>query len=172
MENGQTIIHKRNPWHDASLVEMVRAWWAGGRSGESIAKGISALHGERVTRSSIMGLISRRKFESPMSTKNRPNEPKRARVPRKPRVPRTELPPMEQAPMVALPAIEGAAALAFGLSKTLLELRAGDCRWPVGHDLPYAFCAATKAPGSSYCPAHSATAFRRPNSMGGRFYVR
>ena len=41
-------------------------------------------------------------------------------------------------------------------AKPLLELDAGDCRWPVGDPQKpdFGFCARKKSPGSSYCPGH------------------
>ena len=41
-------------------------------------------------------------------------------------------------------------------AKPLLELEAGDCRFPVGdpQKAGFGFCARPKQPGSSYCPGH------------------
>ena len=41
-------------------------------------------------------------------------------------------------------------------AKPILELEAGDCRWPVGNpqESKFGFCARPKQPGSSYCAGH------------------
>jgi len=43
----------------------------------------------------------------------------------------------------------------------LVDLHAGDCRWPLG-DGPFVFCALPALEGSSYCRAHHALATRAP----------
>jgi len=45
---------------------------------------------------------------------------------------------------------------------SILELRAGTCRWPIGHPGSENFCycgADTGHPAATYCPTHKALAF-------------
>lgn len=49
------------------------------------------------------------------------------------------------------------------LHLSLLELEAGQCRWPYGDGsaaLPYTFCGCPQFDGSSYCDGHAALAMR------------
>jgi len=46
--------------------------------------------------------------------------------------------------------------------KTLLQLGANDCRWPVGSKPPWRFCARPKVAGKSYCEEHQARAYMKP----------
>lgn len=41
-----------------------------------------------------------------------------------------------------------------------LDLREGDCRWPTGDNVPYAFCGRPVCPESSYCSEHYAASVR------------
>lgn len=42
----------------------------------------------------------------------------------------------------------------------LLDLGPGECRWPTGDGVPYAFCGAPVCPESSYCSEHYAASVR------------
>jgi hypothetical protein len=48
--------------------------------------------------------------------------------------------------------------------KKLLELEAGDCRWPIGEPRhpDFHFCGAQRADGRPYCELHWAMAFQPP----------
>ena len=60
-------------------------------------------------------------------------------------------------PRVPLPAPVAARHL------SVLELREGDCRYPVsGERSPFTFCGAPAAPGSSWCPHHGAVCISQP----------
>jgi hypothetical protein len=46
--------------------------------------------------------------------------------------------------------------------KTLLELKASQCRWPVDEiEGKHMFCARARCDGSSYCPAHHERSLKR-----------
>jgi hypothetical protein len=46
----------------------------------------------------------------------------------------------------------------------LLELRSGDCKWPSGTAVPYAFCGKPSIEdGAPYCMRHTKMAFVKPN---------
>lgn len=68
---------------------------------------------------------------------------------------------MSKAPTRIAP---GTAPKRVAKRKTLLDLEAGDCRWPIGepkHD-DFHFCGKPNAPGRPYCAHHWSLAFQPP----------
>lgn len=49
-----------------------------------------------------------------------------------------------------------------GSSPKALEQHTGGCRWPIGSDLPFAFCSETTEIGKTYCPVHDRMSVRPP----------
>jgi GcrA cell cycle regulator len=46
------------------------------------------------------------------------------------------------------------------LAKNMVDLGAMECKWPVGDDRPYMFCAASAAKGHHYCEHHLSRNYR------------
>jgi GcrA cell cycle regulator len=51
--------------------------------------------------------------------------------------------------------------------RTLMQLKAQQCHWPVGDPSAtgFFFCGAVVEPGYLYCPAHCARAYRTPSQF-------
>jgi GcrA cell cycle regulator len=150
------MLRKLNPgetlWSDALVARLSELWLAGTTGLE-----IAGLLG--VSRSSVMGKLRR----LGLLRQDRPRMPIVRRVARllksseqssRPQIPQMRtnkrpLPPPE--PYQAPPPPPDPPIGSF----SLLDLRAGHCRWPEGSRAPYAFCGAPQASQSSYCPEHA-----------------
>jgi len=80
---------------------------------------------------------------------------KRARPPMKRHSQRGEIKLKRTAPMSYNRPPE--ALIAYGIPKTMLELKERDCRWPVDGK----YCSAEKVKGFPYCPDHVRCAYQR-----------
>ena len=120
---------------DQTLSDRLREMWKHHSSGEIVAM----LHSEgyAVTRSAVMGRVSRMKLPFGKSHTCEVSRALSRRSPR-PRIPRIP----QNKP-------------ANGERKTLLDLDPGDCRWPVGEEGDtYTFCGCPKDGDLPYCAAH------------------
>ena len=164
----QTSICARTPagngpgWTD-TRTERLKKLWADGHS----ASGIAALLGE-VTRNAVIGKVHRLGLAGRKTTSRRP-------VPRRTSPRRNgsgcagrRLPPARivrpASPLVPAP-LPSVAALMLPLR----QLRADQCRWPIGDpkEAGFGFCGCQKAPGIPYCGHHAAIAYN-PAARRGR----
>jgi GcrA cell cycle regulator len=152
-------------WTD-ERVELLKKLWADGLSASQIAAEIGA-----VTRNAVIGKVHRLglsgRAKSPSSSANRQRKPRAA----------------TQMLRVSRPSVRGNTALArayeydldpepamieniipIGQRRTLLELTAATCRWPIGDPgMPeFFFCGGNSLPGLPYCHYHSRIAYQPP----------
>ncbi len=164
----QTSICARTParngpgWTD-TRTERLKQLLADGHS----ASGIAALLGE-VTRNAVIGKVHRlglagRKTTSrqpvPRRTSSRRDSSGRVELRQAPARfarPASPLPPAPPPPVAAL-------------MLPLRQLRADQCRWPIGDpkEAGFGFCGCQKAPGIPYCGHHAAIAYN-PAARRGR----
>jgi GcrA cell cycle regulator len=168
-----------NGWTEHRIAFLKKAWNDDGLSAKQIAES-PAFEGSGLTRSSILGKIHRMKLQT-RSTSSRP----RASAPRGPK----SVAPSVAARAVATktksrtfafgsgpdgyvakpaePYVESGEELVIPVAerKTLQDLEAGDCRWPINDPraADFHFCARPKVPGLPYCPHHSAKAYQVPH---------
>ena len=136
-------------WTDDRVQTLARLW-ADGLSASQIALSLGG-----VTRNAVIGKIHR----LGLSGRARPTAPG-ARLakpePKRRRRPARRLP----APVRAAPAPAALAAPETGLA-SVLSIRRGQCRWPIGEPLAddFRLCGRPAVRGA-YCPAHGALAYR------------
>jgi len=77
--------------------------------------------------------------------------------------PQVETPPQFQRESF-VPIIDDEIDVPASERKALVDLDAGDCRWPIGHpgDPGFGFCGKSAASGLAYCEAHAHRAYRQP----------
>lgn len=154
-------------------VETLKKLWADGLSASQIAKQLGG-----VTRNAVIGKVHR----LGLSGRAAPSRPARRPAATRPAAPRKAkpaaakaAPPAAQAPAkpspvreikaaVPLPvtAPEEAQRLPSGEYATVLTLREGMCKWPIGDpaDTEFRFCGRKSAIGSAYCDAHAQVAYQ------------
>lgn len=137
-------------WTDEKVAQLTELWNVTGLSAVEIAARLGL-----VSRSAVLGkarrigLAKRRgvtpRIPHPDSLK--PKRPPRA-VPAGARQhrPKPEVPFKPQGS--AWEPVPGVVPL------PLLDLKSGQCKWPVSQDAPFLFCAAPVEPGAPYCPHH------------------
>lgn len=154
----------------SALEDELRAHWESGLSASKIA----ALMGGGLTRNSVIGKARRMGLEHRRSPVDRsrprltPEEahqrklerqrgyrrsaattrPPKVRKPRVPRMPKEAFVPVK-------PKGQAWEPIPDVTPVSLLELEAGQCRWPVGQDSPHMFCGAPADHGP-YCQHHHA----------------
>lgn len=152
-------------WTD-TRVALAKAMWGRGESGDTIAtelnKNLTLADTAPVTRNAVIGKMHRAGM-GPIGGKN-PHRP----VPSThPVVPKRVAPSALPRPSSPPPGLGEALAFARAQGCTLLDLRNGSCRWPIG--MPgtpnFHFCGG-KAPGidakEPYCGYHSRMAYAAP----------
>lgn len=77
--------------------------------------------------------------------------------------PKVKAPPKFQREEYA-PVINDEIDIPASQRKALVDLDAGDCRWPIGHpgEPGFGFCGKSAASGLPYCEAHAHRAYRQP----------
>lgn len=156
-------------WTEDRIAKLTDLWNAGLSCSE-----IAAELGEGATRNSVIGKVSRLELQprrNPVDRSKPPMSPEEAhlrklerqrhyrrtaassrppkvRKQRVPRVPKEAFVPVKPKGQAWEP-ISGLAPVA------LLDLEAGQCKWPVGQDSPYLFCGAPATHGH-YCEHHHA----------------
>ncbi|MGY6628048.1 MAG: GcrA family cell cycle regulator [Oceanicaulis sp.] len=151
-------------------VETLKKLWADGLSASQIAKQLGG-----VTRNAVIGKVHRLGLSgraAPSRPVRRPvARPAAARAPRPaaaaapaPRV-RADAaaePVPAPAPVQTLPAPVDAKRMANGEYATVLTLREGMCKWPIGDpsDAEFRFCGRSTRPGGAYCEAHAQMAYQ------------
>lgn len=158
------------PWTDAN-VETLKRLWARGDSCSQIASAI----GCGVTRNAVigkatrMGLAPKRLSEPRARPRRRVQQPGRvastvAGIQRALRMREAETPAPPPAEAIDIPLAQ---------RKTLMQLNARPCRWPVGDpgEPGFFFCGAEPAIDRPYCPDHCHIAYGpTPNGRGRRVY--
>ncbi|MCP2669362.1 GcrA cell cycle regulator [Maricaulaceae bacterium EIL42A08] len=152
-------------------VETLKKLWADGLSASQIAKQLGG-----VTRNAVIGKVHR----LGLSGRATPSRPARRPAPRpaqprtaKPAAPKTAKPavaasaktapaPARTAPEPSLPAPQEAQKLPSGEYATVLTLREGMCKWPIGDpaSTEFRFCGRKSGSGTAYCEAHSQVAYQ------------
>jgi len=150
-------------------VETLKKLWADGLSASQIAKQLGG-----VTRNAVIGKVHRLGLSGravPSRPVRRPvTRPAAARAPRPaaaapaPRVQADAAasPAPAPAPVQNLPAPVDAKRMANGEYATVLTLREGMCKWPIGDpaDTEFRFCGRSTRPGGAYCEAHAQMAYQ------------
>lgn len=134
---------KQTEWTD-ELKGIVRDLWERGSSASQIARELVAnnLASPGLTRSAIIGLVHRNGFTKSETFK---------KPPRAPRAPRNN--DGTPASILKLVEFEESTQPVEFLGISLLDLEAGQCRFPRGDDSPFLFCGQPAKPNSSYCPS-------------------
>ncbi|MGJ3232923.1 MAG: GcrA family cell cycle regulator [Oceanicaulis sp.] len=155
-------------WTD-ERVETLKKLWADGLSASQIAKQLGG-----VTRNAVIGKVHR----LGLSGRAAPSQPARRPAPRPARTPKpatvkaappaskpAAAPVREVKPAAAVPAPAEAKRLPNGEYATVLTLREGMCKWPIGDpgDTEFRFCGRRSKPGSAYCEAHAQLAYQPQN---------
>lgn len=158
-------------WTD-ERVETLKKLWADGLSASQIAKQLGG-----VTRNAVIGKVHR----LGLSGRAAPSQPARRPAPRP--APRPAKP---AAAKIAAPAAKAAAPFAptrpapapeplrapaeakrlpSGEYATVLTLREGMCKWPIGDpaDTEFRFCGRHSGAGTAYCEAHAQLAYQPQN---------
>jgi GcrA cell cycle regulator len=153
-------------WTD-ERVETLKKLWSDGLSASQIAKQLGG-----VTRNAVIGKVHRLGLSgraAPSRPTRRASAPKPAAKPRQaaqaPSAParaRTAPAPQPARPAAADPAPVEAERLPSGEFATVLTLREGMCKWPIGDpsDHTFRFCGRKSGPGSAYCQAHAQLAYQ------------
>lgn len=151
-------------------VETLKKLWSDGLSASQIAKQLGG-----VTRNAVIGKVHRLGLSgraAPSRPVRRPvTRPAAARTPRPaaaaapaPRVQANAAaePAPAPAPVQNLPAPVDAKRMANGEYATVLTLREGMCKWPIGDpsDAEFRFCGRSTRPGGAYCEAHAQMAYQ------------
>lgn len=150
-------------------VETLKKLWADGLSASQIAKQLGG-----VTRNAVIGKVHR----LGLSGRAAPSRPARRPAPRPAPRPATAKPVIaktapQSAPVKAKPAAaeaksaplmapKDAAKLPNGEYATVLTLREGMCKWPIGDptDTEFRFCGRHSGVGNAYCEAHAQLAYQ------------
>jgi GcrA cell cycle regulator len=151
-------------------VETLKKLWSDGLSASQIAKQLGG-----VTRNAVIGKVHR----LGLSGRATPSRPARRPAPRpaqpkapKPAVAKAAKPEAanasqtpaaaKAAPKPSLPAPQDAQKLPSGEYATVLTLREGMCKWPIGDpaSTEFRFCGRKSGSGTAYCEAHSEVAYQ------------
>ena len=156
-------------------VETLKKLWADGLSASQIAKQLGG-----VTRNAVIGKVHRlglsgratpsrptRRAPTPRPAAARASKPAAAPSAAKPAIAKKPSAPSqprivkEVAPELPAEPVE-AKRLENGEYATVLTLREGMCKWPIGDPAngEFRFCGHPVKPGSTYCEAHSAQAYQ------------
>ncbi len=135
-------------------VETLKKLWADGLSASQIAKQLGG-----VTRNAVIGKVHR----LGLSGRAAPSRPAAAAAPAS-RVHASAAaePAPAPAPAQTAPAPVDAKRMANGEYATVLTLREGMCKWPIGDpsDAEFRFCGRATRPGGAYCEAHAQMAYQ------------
>jgi len=151
-------------WTD-ERVETLKKLWTDGLSASQIAKQLGG-----VTRNAVIGKVHR----LGLSGRAAPSRPARRPAPRpapravKPVAAKSEerastAPAQASEPAPRIPAApQEAARLPNGEYATVLTLREGMCKWPIGDpsDAEFRFCGRSTHIGTAYCEAHAQVAYQ------------
>jgi GcrA cell cycle regulator len=140
-------------WTD-TRVETLTKLWRDGLSASQIARTLGG-----VTRNAVIGKVHRLGL-SGRASPSAPG-PRRARPKGEPRPrPRVATPRRAVVDAPRAPAAEPPPPTGFA---TVVSVRFGQCRWPIGDPFEAGFClCGRKAVRGAYCAPHGALAYRRP----------
>ena len=135
-----------------------RELWGEGCSAAHIGAQLGCTRNAVLSKIHRSGWSGRTKGAAPSSVPQRRQRAREATVLR-PRARSDGAAPSAPLPLPP-PSEASLASFAPGGTKTLLELRDRDCRWPIGDvgEPGFCFCAAPKLEGFSYCAAHQRAA--------------
>jgi len=162
-QRGLLAKTQKGRWSDEELDEMRVAIVDKKMSGGDTATHLSQKFGRQFTRNMVIGMAKRHGFEL-SAAPGRSRSTKTRVAPRPHRLPaiRAAAPPTQPAPIQIAPPslVEDWSPLRI----TLLELREGLCRWPLGdpRSESFGFCGAPNEPGKSYCPHCARIAYDSP----------
>jgi GcrA cell cycle regulator len=156
---------------DESRIEQLKKLWADGLSASQIAAELGG-----VTRNAVIGKVHRlglsgrakAKTASAVRTRTKTVVVKQQRVQTQTIVTRGNLAMVEMVDAVAQPVVQQQrenVVIPMSRRISIMELREGVCRWPLGDPLTaeFAYCGADCAMGKTYCEAHARVAFQPQN---------
>lgn len=151
-------------WNEAKI-DRLKILWAEGLSASQCAAELGGL-----TRNAVISKVHRLKLPPRMTTMKIKTKTKGRRKPAKARAAsggsRAVLPSdvlfRVEAQLIPVEEI----VVPLDKRKGLLDLEAGDCRWPIGDpkDEAFHFCHLKAIPGLPYCQAHTARALAPPKA--------
>lgn len=153
-------------WTEERLALLHVAHAAKKQFGAAFLSEMNALDGPPMTRNAIIGKSQRlygRRFEPKtqdqraeiaIQRRDRENVARRVKYAEERIVVRKPA-PVRASPRAAAPVIVHRAEDMKPRFIDLLDLEPNDCRWPIGLELPFKFCACPKKRGSSYCFTHA-----------------
>ena len=148
-------------------VETLKKLWSDGLSASQIAKQLGG-----VTRNAVIGKVHRLGLSgraAPSRPTRRPSAAKPAPRAKPAQAPAKAKPAAAQARTAPAPvrrpvpaAPQKPALLPSGEYATVLTLREGMCKWPIGDpaDAEFRFCGRRAKPGEAYCEAHAEVAYQ------------
>jgi len=150
-------------------VETLKKLWADGLSASQIAKQLGG-----VTRNAVIGKVHRLGLSgraAPSRPARRPAprpaprpaaKPAAAKAPAAAAAPAKPKPVIAEVPAAPVVAPQEAAKLPNGEYATVLTLREGMCKWPIGDptDTEFRFCGRHAGAGNTYCDAHAQMAYQ------------
>jgi GcrA cell cycle regulator len=135
-------------WTDDRVQTLARLW-QGGASASQIARSLGG-----VTRNAVigkihrLGLSGRASPSAPGARRSKPKSERRVRLVK-------PAPVLQPAPVAVLDAPMTGRA-------TVMSVRRGDCRWPIGDPLLAGFClCGRQATRGAYCAPHGTLAYRK-----------
>jgi GcrA cell cycle regulator len=131
-------------WTD-DRITLLKKLWTEGKTAAEIAKALGG-----VTRNAVIGKAHRLKLSnrvSPIQQNNKKVAPVPANKPQPQLVERKIQKPAPDDNRKRVP---------------LIDLKAHDCRWPLGdpHEANFGFCGASQIPGLPYCAEHAKVAYQ------------
>jgi GcrA cell cycle regulator len=136
-------------WTD-DRVEALTLLWTSGASASQIARSLGG-----VTRNAVIGKVHR----LGLSGRAAPSAPGARRA--KPKGERRLRRPARPAPAVHLTTTRTVEAAPETGTATIVSVRYGQCRWPIGDPLADSFClCGRRAERGAYCAGHGALAYR------------
>jgi GcrA cell cycle regulator len=163
-------------WTEAIDARLAALWF----DGFSAAQVSSALYDEfqiTVSRSAVIGRLFRRGISQPQSTAAGRAQSAKMQASGRPQVRRRKIVRLVdkgtrfdvaevEAPPNDADWADAAADRDIPHGRSLLELTAGDCRWPVGdpRDADFFFCGGAALASGPYCACHARRAFTAPRA--------
>jgi GcrA cell cycle regulator len=132
-------------WTD-ERVELLKKLWQDGLSASQIARQMGD-----VTRNAVIGKVHRLGL-SGRANSNRPQRARNVTVPK----------PVAKPVMVRPTLVEEPVVLDNGEHATVMTIRDGMCKWPIGDPATaeFRFCGRRTAAGASYCEGHAQMAYQ------------
>lgn len=134
------MAKKENIWNDANVALLTKMW----DEGKTAADIAEALGG--ITRNSVIGKANR------LGLEKRPSPIKKAKTTKKTVVEDND-------------SLDDDSDLMDAKSFSILDIKEGMCRWPVGdpQDEDFHFCGKKALEGCPYCDKHATEAYQVPN---------